>query len=319
MGSKKTTNYNQTTSNEPPKWTQPGLEYIGNRVMEILPTVPGDKYEGDFYAPVNQFEAGVPQGYADFANLTKQFGNQAINDYNRSLGSLSFGGPQLSTFGSYDASSVLPVIQAATNPIMRQLTEQVLPGIKSDSIASGAYSNSRAMSSLPAQAIDEFGRNASEIATQIAFQDFMQQEQNKLAAYGLETDRTLGFGATAPNALMSALQVSGMAPDIMAIAGAQQRANDQIGIDNALAQYEFDIMHPFKGLDYAANLLGAVGNPWGTQNTVGSSVTKTGGGLGGVLSGALGLAGTIAGIPGVSSLFKSVAPATAGPAGRGGF
>ena len=82
-----------------------------------------------------------------------------------------------------EAGRLNAALEAATAPIMRQLTEKVLPGLKSSAIDAGAYSGGRAMNIVPQNAIDVATRNASEVASGLAYEGFQAEENRKLQAW----------------------------------------------------------------------------------------------------------------------------------------
>jgi len=200
------------------------------------------------------------------------------------------------------------VITAASQPVMRQLQEQILPSIRSSALESGAYSGDRAMSVVPGSAIDAATRNMQDIATQLSYEDYNNWENRRLSAfqsdqdrllagYNADTSRGLGTAETSqnwlnslPNLLQTQNAMQAGAGDLYAQMGGFDQANRQAEIDNALAKENYAIQRPFAGLDTAAGLYATLGGNYGTQtgNSTNKTVEKTGG-LGSVVQGLAGL------------------------------
>lgn len=95
-----------------------------------------------------------------------------------------------SSFADYDAAAVQPVVEAAIAPLMRNLTENILPGLQSAGIESGAYGSAKNLVTLPSQAMAAVGREASEVATDIAYKDFARGIEEELARAGVNQAAT---------------------------------------------------------------------------------------------------------------------------------
>lgn len=362
MSSKKEqrTTSNQTQTVAPPTWTAPGLAEISGRVMDASRKLPAP-YTGDFYAQLDPaMQTGVVDAYGRAANKAAEVGNmtqqvyKALTDMNfgaaRTPVSFEYGGPVSATptaFQSRDGTAELQAAMgAAINPVMKQLTEQVLPGIKSSALDAGAYGNSRAMSVLPTVAIDNATESANRITQGLAFENFQQAENRRLAAhdsytqalqsaFNLATQRTQGqagiegqlFAGDADREMAAqrmVLERASLAPqvadtvmrmfasngDLLERAMSQDAYGRQLGIDNAIARDNYDATVPFRGLDIAAQLLAQLSGNYGTTTAKGDSTTveKTGG-LGNLLQGAMGLAGMAFGLPGMGSAAKALKPA----------
>lgn len=322
MGTKTTVKTNETSRNDPPSWAQPGLSELGSRITSIIPTMPGPRYTGDFIAPTSTYEQGMPDRLLQTADFIRSMVPTAAGALDASTTPVNFGmqgAPQVGQFGQYDPSGVLPVIQAAMQPAFRQLTEQVLPSLQSSGLESGAYSSGRARDVLPNMAIGDTMRTVGELASGISYQDFSDYQNRLLQAYGLDTERGLGEASTLtqrlamfPELLDSVLRTQTGATDTEAAAAAYDRQLRQQEIDNTLAQFDYGVRYPFQGLDVAAALLGNLAAPWGTRTTQGTQ-TQSQGGLGQWLQAGLGLGSMALGMPGglggISSIFRSAAPA----------
>lgn len=314
MGSKTTVKTNETATNTPPQWAEPGLTELGQRITSIIPTMPGPQYTGDFVAPSSTYEAAMPGQLTALADFMRSMTPGAMGALDASTTPVNFGmegAPQVGQYGDYDPSGVLPVITAAMQPAFRQLTESVLPSLQSSGMESGAYSSGRARDVLPNMAIGDTMRTVGELASGISYQDFSDFENRRLQAYGLDTERGLGEAGTLsqrlslfPDLLDTVLRTQAGATDTEAAAAGYDRQLRQQEIDNTLAQFDYNVRYPFQGLDVAAALLGNLAQPWGSRTTQGTQ-TQSQGGLGQIVQGALGLGMGALGMPGgLGSLFS---------------
>jgi hypothetical protein len=211
-----------------------------------------------------------------------------------------------------------PVIQAALNPVYRQLTEQILPGISSSSLDAGAYTGDRAMSVLPGSAIQDYSREAADIATGIGYQNYRDFENRRLQAFASDQDRMLagynaetgrGLGVQGANAttmgaindyVSGILRNSASQGDLLNLAAQLGVTNQQASINDLLQQDQYASYSPFMGLDQASALLAQLSGNYGTQDTVGKSkTTEKTGGIGEIAKGVIGIGSMLAGIPGI--------------------
>lgn len=172
---------------------------------------------------------------------------------------------------SYDVANnpvVAGMAQSAVNPIIQQLKEQVLPGIRSGAIAAGSMGGTR-QGLAEAQGMERAARAAMDTTSQIygnAYQQGLQQ---------LST--TLGQTPALQNTLYQPAQV-------IAGIGEQQQKLDQANINEQIARWTYGQQLPYTKLQEYANI---VSKPLGGQST--SEVTATGGGatqtIGGILAG----------------------------------
>lgn len=284
MGSKTTVETNETAQNTPPTWAGPGLEELGGRITSIIPTMPGERYTGDFLAAPSGLEEGMRDRYLQTADFMRQMSIPAMDAMNANSQGPSFqmsGSAAPRSFSSYDPTAIQPVIDAAIDPVYRRLMEDILPSIGSSGIESGSYGGTRNALTLPGQAIRDFSGEAGRIATGIGYQDFSDFENRNLQAYGLDTERGLGTANTLtarlaqfPDLIDTVLRMQTGATDTEAAAGAYDRTLRQNEIDNQLAQFDYGIRYPYQGLDVAASLLGNLAQPWGTQTRNGTQTTS---------------------------------------------
>jgi hypothetical protein len=262
----------------------PGIAETSKRVTDALATLPGSHYSGDFVAQpdaaLSQGAVDAYKGSADLAALMSQF-------VQGQLGNFQSQAPR------GDPADLTGVIDAAINPVMRNLTENLLPGIKSSSLASGAYSGDRATMLLPQLAIRDANESAQRLGAQISYQDHTDRANRDLQAFGLDTQR-MGL---LPDITDTVMRMSSSQGDLLSQALAVKAMQDQAGIDNSLSRDRYELEYPFRGLDIATQLLGSLSGNYGTTTGSGNStqVEKTGG-LGNVLQGVMGAAGLAAGL-----------------------
>jgi len=317
---------NSTQTNAPPSWALPGLMDLAQRVTGLVGNLPGPSYTGDFVAQSNPLQHSAIPMYQNAATAAQRAGSM-IGEAGQQLVQ---GGPQ---FGQWDTPrfDTSAAAQAASAPIMRNLTENLLPSLQSSALASGAFGNSRMMEILPSLAIRDAVRGSQEIGAQMALGEHEMAMNNQLQGYQALTGRGLGVEGLRQQALTAlpgmmdaSLQMQTAAGDITSQAGGMQQQWAQQGIDNALARHDYDLNQPWFGLDRGTALMGQLAGNYGTQTMNGTSSqtqTQRTGGLAPVLAGAMGLASMAAGFPGaggaLSSLFGRGGAAAAGAAGGG--
>lgn len=315
------TTESKTQTSAPPAWTLPGLTSTAGKVTSALGDVPSTHYDGPQVAFMSPDELAAIQGAwmttaGQAGDLTDYMQNrlpELSSEYNFTT--------QLPST-AYDVGSqydVNPVIQASLDPVYRQLTQQILPGIKSSALDSGAYTSDRSMLVAPEQALQDYSKQAADTAAAIGYQNYNDfenrrlaayndQVQNQLAAYGAETQRGLGQ-ETANTNMMGAINdyVSGIlhnsasVGDLLRMSADLGVANDQASINDALARDKYASYAPFMGLDEASQLLAELSGHYGTINENGQSTTDQSyqpGALDFIQAG-LGIAGAIAGMPGL--------------------
>lgn len=318
--SKQTQTTNQTQTSAPPSFTAPGLSLTADMVMQALQNLPTTAYNGPMVAtadPTNT--SAMTQAYTNASNTAGGLGQWLQGQLPNLTAAPTFN-TTLPT-ASYDVGSgtdLTPAINAAIHPVFQELTQRILPGIRSSAIESGAYSGDRAMSVLPTQAIAESNEAAQRIAAQLAFEDYTNRENRRLTAWQGDQDRLLGgfqadtqrqlgvgdlltqrFGLM-PEMADSIMRMTSGQGDLLRIAGDLETARRQQEIDNALAMDQYGMTRPFMGLDIASELLARLSGGYGTQTLNGQTTTvqKTGG-LGSIMQGALGLGSLIGGFPGL--------------------
>lgn len=323
MGSKKKSKTSSTTHQEskPLDIVMPGYGQIASGVSNALNQVQGVNYNGDFVAQPGTHALAAPGMYADAANQALSLVPQAQSFVDQAGMGPQFGlglpvlQQAMQGFGSTSPQGMQGAVDAAIQPYMRQLTEQVLPSLQSAGIESGAYGGTRSQQTLPGLAIRDAGRMAQEVAANLVYQDYNAAAQRQLEAYGLDTARGLGESqantarlSITPELLNSVMRMSGGAADLMNQAGQLETANAQAGINNNLQRFNYDMTRPFMGYDTATDILSRLTAGFGTTDQQSKSkTTEKTGGLAPIIQGGLGLASGIAsmamGAPPIASAF----------------
>ena len=312
MGSKKksTTKSNQTQVAKPLDMVMPGYGMIAGGVERGLQDIQDVNYTGDFLAQAGDLQNQMPGIYQNAAAMAGGLLPQLQQTFGQSQQGVNFAdSPQLASglqsFGSTNPLGMQGAVNAAIDPYMKQLTQSVLPSLQSAGIESGAYGGSRSQQTMPLMAIDQAGQQAQKVAAALAYEDFKDQQARILEGYGLSTQRGLGEGelmnqrwGMAPELAGSIMDVLGGQTDFSQQASMADLGNRQLGIDNALKQFQYDMTRPFMGYDVAGNILGNMTQGYGTTTSQGKSTTteKTGG-MGNVVAGLGGLAMAAAGMP----------------------
>jgi len=312
MGSKKKTKTKtqQTTEAKPLDLVMPGYNTIASGVERGLADIQDVNYSGDFLAQAGDYQNRMPGIYADAAGTAGSLIPQLQDVFAQSQQGVNFGdSPLLSSgmqsFGSTNPLGMQGAVDAAIHPYMQQLTQNILPGLQSAGIESGAYGGTRSQQTMPLMAIADAGESAQRVAAALAYEDFKGQQDRILQGYGLSTDRGLGEGQImnqrwqmAPELAGSIMDTLGGQTDFSQKASIADLGNRQLEIDNALKQFQYDMTRPFMGYDVAGNILGNMTQGYGNTNMQGTSTTteKTGG-MGNVVAGLGGLAMAAASLP----------------------
>ena len=337
MGSKKKTTEttNQTQTSAPPSWAEPTMIDLAGQIQNAVNQVRQvPAYTGDFVALPGALQNAVPGAYLDAAHMAQSLVPQAqqalsaagvMPTYDVSGAQLQ---PALQGFAAGNPGGMDAAIRAAIDPAYKALTEQVLPGLASSGIESGAYGSSRALTALPELAVRDFGQTAANLAAQMRYQDYTDTANRMLQGYTAATSRGLGeadvltqrLGLT-PDLLDAIMRMSGGAAELQAQGAAVDQANRQASIDNAMQRYQYQVNQPFMGYDVATDLISRLANGYGTQTLNGTTTTvqKTGG-LAPIIGGALGAAMGLASLPmgGGASLGGSLVSQLFGRSGGGG-
>lgn len=149
-------------------------------------------------------------------------------------------------------------MKSVTQDTTRNLTENVLPGLRSGSVASGMYGGSR-------QGIGEglaVGRTSDAITRQLA--------DMQMGAF----DRGLNMYNAAQNRLPQTLNNQLMPGQVQQQIGAQQQAQEQQNINADRERWEFEQMAPLFALQQLQQLTGTAGQYGGTVRT--QNVQRTG-------------------------------------------
>jgi hypothetical protein len=161
-------------------------------------------------------------------------------------------------------------IQAANRPVIDQFRQEILPALNSQFARSGRY-GSGAMVASQQRALDQLGRNLSETASGLAYQDYSAERRNQLNA-----------ALAAPNLA----QQDYVDLERLAAVGLAKDQQAQAALDDAVARYNYQQNLPRQKLaEYLALIQGNYG---GSTSTV-SRAPQTSPlvtGLGGAAAGA---------------------------------
>ncbi len=277
--------------NDPSTWTTMAGPSGGTDVPGVLPEsariyseqAGGGPYSGDLVARPTAATLGSQQEALDIAGGIRPQG-QAIQQYASDVLSGQYLTPESNP-------ALQDYIRSAIRPLQENLTENVLPNIRSGAIQAGAFGGSR-QGIAETGATREFLRGAGDITSQIATRAYEQERKAQ---------------ALAPQLMQQGIQTELLAPQVQGQVGQQQQQQQQQLIDEAFQQYQMGQDYPWDVLGRYANIVLPASGQGGT--TVG---TKSGGAN--PLGGALGGLGTAAGL---GSLMA--APSATGLAAVGGL
>lgn len=276
MKKKVTQTTNQTQTNAPPTWTLPGLTTAGNMVTQQLQnTAPGTPYSGGFVAQSDPLRTAAQ---VDAYDVAAGKAGELAAFTQQQLGDL---------FAPRDNQALLTAaINSAMHPAFQNLTENILPGITNSALASGAYSNDRALGVLPGMAIRDATESAQRIGADLGYQGFQAEEDRRLARAGMLPDLTN----------LVAQLYSGQGDLIGAGTGVQTAAG-QAAIDDAMARHNYSVTAPYERIAPAAQLLAQLSGNWGTQSLQGKTTSvEKGNTLGQILQGAMGVGSMLGGL-----------------------
>jgi len=191
-----------------------------------------------------------------------------------SLGQHTLAGDYL----KYDSNPYLkPAIENSLVPVTEKFTQEILPSIRSQAIAHGAYGGAR-HGIAEGIAAGKYADAATRIANQIAFDNYNRERINQQNAPALISQgRALNLQPT----------------EILNTVGAQRRQWAQDALDEAAAKFQAEQLAPWTGLGEYMSILGAGGVPFGTTasrtgTVAGQSALRSalGGAVGGGLMGA---------------------------------
>lgn len=338
-GSNKSSGATTTTqTSEPWAGQKPYLSDLYAKAQTAANQTNRTPYAGDIIAGPNQTQLGA-------VNLAKQKAGQATNlgaiansgaDYlankaksgnyvqSATAGNLNMPEMNIMPVNLEQVQGVSPVTQgainSAINPLQQRLMEQILPGIESAAIEGGAFGGSR-MGVIQGQALNDFTKNAQDIAASYAYddlarrqgmnmQDVMQQRElgasdtmqqrdlmlQDLLNKRLQTVRGQQLEQTALGQA-AGLQGQGFQQGLLPVellqnAGGMEQAWSQDTLDEAMQRYNMKKMAPWTGLgEYAGIVQG--GFPGGSSTVTGSQAGPStasrllSGGVGGGLLGGM--------------------------------
>lgn len=321
-----TENFDKTQTAAPPSWTMPGIQTASNDVLAALGQIPTDHYSGQqvaYYTPeqLKQIQDAYTGTATTAGDLSSWMQGQlpALStpwNWTTTLPDTSY-----NVGNMYDVN---PVIDAALRPVYNQLTQQVLPGIKSSALDAGAYTGDRATTLLPQLALQDYARQAADTAATIGYQNYNDYEnrrlqayndvtQNAIGAYQAESQRGLGQEQNNNQAMAAIgdyvnniLHTSASVGDLLKMSSDLGVNTQQQQINDALARDKYASYAPFMGLDEASQLLATLSGNWGTQTASGTDYThqvqKYVPGTLDWINAGIGIASAVAGMPGIGGI-----------------
>lgn len=248
-----------TATTNPPSFQQPYIDMLLNESKSLYQGGGPEFFPGNTVANFTDATNTAHNYLSDTAGKTAQMWDNSV-------------APAVQTgLNSYDVANnptVAAMSKAATQPIIQQLNEQVLPNIRTGAVASGTLGGSR-QGLAEAQGMERAARAAMDTSAGIYGNAYGQ---------GLNTlSNTLGQ--------MPQIQSMAYQPgNVLQAVGEEQRTLDQAKINEDIARWTYNQQLPYQKLTEFGNM---VSKPFGGQAT--SEVTATGGEtsqtIGGVLAG----------------------------------
>lgn len=242
-------------------------------------------FEGQYIAGPNAVQTGAAN------EMLKLAPNAAIGAGDvRQLGMDTLAGKYLMP-GSNPA--LQGALDAAWNPISRDLTGNILPSIMDNASGQGAFGGSR-YALQQSDAIAAAAGRGQEANSRIAYDNYQKERTNQL---------------NAPALLQTATQLDLTPAQIAGTVGTQMQQWDQAKLDEAFQHYRDSLEAPWYGLDRYSNIATPLASGFGIQTTdsqstkmPSSSFNPIAGAFQG-MAGGLGMAGTLANlIPGAQWL-----------------
>lgn len=237
------------TSTSPPSFQQPYIDKLFSEASRLYGSSGPQFYPGSTVAPFT--ERGLTgqnlllEGAGDVNAFTK---TQAYPTAQKLLGAMDVA----------NNPYVRDYADAATQPIMRQLTEEVLPQIRTSAVGVGGYGGSRQQLG-EAQAVERAARAAGE---------------TRAGIYGRAYESGLG-AAQNTLGMLPTLAASSLTPgQVYSGVGEQEQALDQARINEQMARWNFGQNLPYQKLAEYAN---AISGSYGGQGTSQVSATGTAG------------------------------------------
>ena len=301
----------QTVSSEPPAWSVPHLQAIGNMAGQ-LSTQPQQYYPGSTVIPFAPQTQGAMAGMEQFAGTDPGYARAGMN----TMGNFATGNYSADPSNAYyeqtargDFLNSNPyldeALNAATDPVKQQINSQFSMGGR---YGSGSHAGSMA-------------KQLGGIRTQAYADNYARERQNQMAAYGGLSDNFDARTGTMMDASKFLPVGQGMLDQsflsrLNALSGVGGAVEGKAGeyLTDATNRFDFAQNEPWNRVSRYASLINPGAGLGGTQTTTLPGGSKISGALGGGLSGAMlgsmipGIGGGAAGATGLAAL---------GPAGIG--
>ena len=256
----------------------PYLQAGFTRAGELLGGGMPNYYPGQTQASFTAPELASQKAITDYAggkqaqNMMTGSANQLLGTYNLANrlggGYTPFSQNQLSGLlaGDVNTSALAPVIGAMGRDVMSTLQGQVLPGIRSQQVGYQPGGSSRG-DLVTSQAVQAANQRLIDNAQRMYSDAYSQAQGRRLPA----SQQVLGSMAQGGQLGLSAM---GQYPSIMQAplgmygavgkVGAQQRAYNQEGINQAMSKYNYGAMAPQQALQ---NYMAMISGNYGGQST----------------------------------------------------
>ena len=242
---------------------------------------PVDQLSNQSIDTVRQLSGGSTPGQFGAMELL-QAGRQAGPALGELLGDFQSGqaGREFIQSGALLDPATNPVLgaqtSAAIDPIAQELTQRILPGIRSNFVGNNMFGSSR-QGIAEGQAIDSFVREAGDIATGLQANNFNQglEAMTQMLSGGRDaavsaTGQALGAGEAGTQAFLdTALQSLALSPSLAQLAflpgmtleglGESQRSMDQARLSEEAERFTTEQMLPFLQAQDVAQLAFGLG------------------------------------------------------------
>lgn len=243
----------------PWKPAQPGLEAGVSSATNFFNNLPA-AYSGRFTAGTSPYQYQALDALRGTANAAgPNYGQGALSLGDYFTNKLNSGGYKPPTFGSYDTSAIQPVIESLTRPIFQKYQENVIPQIKSQATANGAYQAPYRSAEDIAQR--NFLGELTNTATQVGYQDFSDFRNLLTNANSQELQAAGSIPGLYNNALGAASGYAGLLGQL----GAGYESLGQRDIDEALKRNQYDRTYGFQDVGNLMNLLLPAGQAFNTS------------------------------------------------------
>lgn len=257
-----------TTVNKSEPWEgqKPVLTDVYNRAQTAYEAVPKAAYGGQYIASPVQLQRDAQTEQLKLARSLQGSGDSTLAMANDMLS-----GRMLDPATNPNLQAT---IDASLRPLYQNFNSQVVPGINSAAIQSGAYGGARQGLAL-GEATQALQTSAAETSAKIAYENYVRERQNQMQA---------------PQMISAGVQLNAQPAAIMENVGNTQQVWGQDLLDEQYQQYIAGQQAPWIGLPEYAGIVqnGSFGgSSSGTATMSGSARNRTAGAMSGAVGGGL--------------------------------